>query len=118
IDYVRHCAELVLNETGLLPHVNAGLMDQADFASLKPFAPSAGLMLETMSDRLCEKGEAHHGSPDKVPALRLASLEAAGRAHMPLTSGILVGIGETARERIEALIALRDLDRQHGHLQE
>ncbi len=118
IDYVRHCAELVLNETGLLPHVNAGLMDEADFASFKPFAPSAGLMLETMSDRLCEKGEAHHGSPDKVPALRLASLEAAGRARMPLTSGILVGIGETARERIEALIVLRDLDRRHGHLQE
>lgn len=118
IDYVRHCAELVLNETGLLPHINAGLMDEADFASFKPFAPSAGLMLETLSDRLCEKGEAHYGSPDKVPALRMASLEAAGRAKMPVTSGILVGIGETARERIEALIALRDLDRRHGHLQE
>ena len=118
IDYVRHCAELVLNETGLLPHINAGLMDEADFASLRPFAPSAGLMLETMSDRLCEKGGAHHGSPDKVPALRMASLEAAGRARMPVTSGILVGIGETRRERIEALIALRDLNRRHGHLQE
>jgi FO synthase len=118
IDYVRHCAELVLNETGLLPHINAGLMDEADFASLRPFAPSAGLMLETLSDRLGEKGEAHHGSPDKVPALRMASLEAAGRAKMPVTSGILVGIGETPRERIEALIALRDLNRAHGHLQE
>jgi FO synthase len=118
IDYVRHCAELVLNETGLLPHINAGLMDEADFASLRPFAPSAGLMLETLSDRLGEKGEAHHGSPDKVPALRMASLEAAGRAKMPVTSGILVGIGETPRERIEALIALRDLNRAHGHVQE
>ena len=118
IDYVRHCAELVLNETGLLPHINAGLMDEADFAALKPFAPSAGLMLEMLSDRLGEKGEAHYGSPDKVPALRMASLEAAGLARMPVTSGILVGIGETARERIEALIALRDLDRRHGHLQE
>lgn len=118
IDYVRHCAELVLSETGLLPHVNAGLMDQADYLALKPFAASAGLMLETLSDRLGEKGGAHHGSPDKVPALRMASLEAAGRAAMPVTSGILVGIGETARERIEALIALRDLDRAHGHLQE
>ncbi|MEO5587888.1 MAG: 5-amino-6-(D-ribitylamino)uracil--L-tyrosine 4-hydroxyphenyl transferase CofH [Novosphingobium sp.] len=118
IDYVRHCAELVLNETGLLPHINAGLMKEADFASLRPFAPSAGLMLETLSDRLCEKGEAHHGSPDKVPALRMASLEAAGRARMPITSGILVGIGETRRERIEALLALRDLNRTHGHLQE
>lgn len=118
IDYVRHCAELVLGETGLLPHVNAGPMDETDYAALRPFAASCGLMLETLSDRLGEKGGAHHGSPDKVPALRMASLEAAGRAAMPTTSGILVGIGETARERIEALIALRDLDRAHGHLQE
>lgn len=118
IDYVRHCAELVLGETGLLPHINAGLMDETDYRALRPFAASSGLMLETLSDRLCEKGEAHHGSPDKVPALRMASLEAAGRAAMPTTSGILVGIGETARERIEALVALRDLDRRHGHLQE
>lgn len=118
IDYVRHCAELVLSETGLLPHINAGLMDEADFASLRAFAPSAGLMLETLSDRLGEKGGAHHGSPDKVPALRRASLEAAGRAKMPVTSGILVGIGETPRERIQSLIALRDLNRAHGHLQE
>ena len=118
IDYVRHCAELVLGETGLLPHINAGLIDEADYVALKPFAASAGLMLETLSDRLCGKGEAHHGSPDKVPALRMASLDAAGRAAMPTTSGILVGIGETPRERIEALIALRDLDRGHGHLQE
>jgi len=118
LDYVRHCAELVLKETGLLPHINAGLMEEADFRALRPFAASAGLMLESTSDRLCEKGGAHYGSPDKVPALRLASLEAAGRAHMPMTSGILVGIGETAEERIEALIALRDLNRRHGHLQE
>jgi FO synthase len=118
IDYVRHCAELVLGETGLLPHINAGLMDEADYAALKPFAPSAGLMLESTAERLCEKGGAHHGSPDKAPALRLASLEAAGRARMPVTSGILVGIGETERERIEALLALRDLDRRHGQLQE
>ncbi len=118
IDYVRHCAELVLKETGLLPHINAGLMEEADFLALRPFAASAGLMLESTSDRLTEKGGAHHGSPDKVPALRLAALEAAGRARMPMTSGILVGIGETAEERIEALIALRDLNRRHGHLQE
>jgi FO synthase len=118
IDYVRHCAEFVLNETGLLPHINAGLIDEADFAALKPVAASAGLMLESMADRLCDKGGPHFGSPDKVPALRMASLEAAGRARMPVTSGILVGIGETERERIEALIALRDLERRHGHLQE
>ena len=118
IDYVRHCAELVLGETGLLPHINAGLMDEADYRALRPFAASSGLMLETLADRLGDKGECHHGSPDKVPALRIASLEAAGRAGVPMTSGLLVGIGETARERIEALIALRDLDRRHGHLQE
>ncbi|MDE2405259.1 MAG: 5-amino-6-(D-ribitylamino)uracil--L-tyrosine 4-hydroxyphenyl transferase CofH [Sphingomonadales bacterium] len=118
IDYVRHCAELVLAETGLLPHVNAGLMDEADYAALKPIAPSCGLMLESASDRLCDKGLPHHGSPDKVPAVRLASLAAAGRARMPVTSGVLVGIGETAEERIEALLALRDLHRAHGHLQE
>lgn len=118
INYVRHCAELVLSETGLLPHINAGLIDEADFAALKPVAASAGLMLESMAERLCDKGGPHHGSPDKVPALRLSSLEAAGRAKMPVTSGILVGIGETERERIEALIALRDLQRGYGHLQE
>jgi FO synthase len=118
IDYVRHCAELVLRETGLLPHVNAGLLEEADYVMLRPTAASCGLMLETIADRLGERGGPHHGSPDKVPALRLASLEAAGRAQMPMTSGILVGIGETAEERIEALFALRDLDRQHGHLQE
>ncbi len=118
IDYVRHCAELVLKETGLLPHINAGLMDEADFVSLKPFAPSCGLMLESTAVSLCEKGGAHFGSPDKVPAVRLESLVAAGRARMPLTSGILVGIGETPRDRMESLIALRDLHEVHGHLQE
>jgi FO synthase len=118
IDYVRHCAELVLQETGLLPHINAGLMDEADFLSLKPFAPSCGLMLESTATSLGEKGGAHYGSPDKVPALRLASLAAAGAAKMPVTSGILVGIGETARDRMESLIALRDIYLEGGHLQE
>ncbi len=118
LDYVRHCAGLVLRETGLLPHINAGLIDEADYALFRPVAASAGLMLETTADRLSDKGGPHHGSPDKVPALRLASLAAAGRARMPMTSGILVGIGETPQERIEALIALRDLEREHGHLQE
>ncbi|MEO6093586.1 MAG: 5-amino-6-(D-ribitylamino)uracil--L-tyrosine 4-hydroxyphenyl transferase CofH [Novosphingobium sp.] len=118
IDYVRHCAELVLGETGLLPHVNAGLLDEADYAMLRPVAASAGLMLESTSERLCDKGGPHFGSPDKEPALRLASLAAAGRARMPMTSGILVGIGETARERMESLLALRDLQHTYGHLQE
>lgn len=118
LDYVLHCARAVLAETGLLPHINAGLMDEADFRAFKDVAPSCGLMLESASERLCEKGQAHHGSPDKVPVVRLASLEAAGRARMPVTSGILCGIGETGAERLEALIALRDLHARHGHLQE
>ncbi|MFM5930344.1 MAG: 5-amino-6-(D-ribitylamino)uracil--L-tyrosine 4-hydroxyphenyl transferase CofH [Novosphingobium sp.] len=118
IDYVRHCAEAVLNETGLLPHINAGVLDEADYRMLKPVSASCGLMLETTADRLGDKGGPHHGSPDKVPAVRLASLEAAGRARVPMTSGILVGIGETEEERVEALIALGELHRRHGHLQE
>ena len=118
IDYVRHCAEAILSETGLLPHVNAGVLEEDDYRMLRAVAPSCGLMLESASDRLCEKGGAHFGSPDKVPALRIASLAAAGRAKMPMTSGVLIGIGETAEERIEALLVLRDLHRRHGHLQE
>ena len=118
IDYVRHCAEAVLKETGLLPHINAGVLEEADYRMLKPVSASCGLMLETTADRLGDKGGPHFGSPDKVPAVRLASLEAAGRAKVPMTSGILVGIGETEEERIGALIALRDLHRLHGNLQE
>ena len=118
IDYVRHCASQVLRETGLLPHINAGVLDEADYLMLRPVAASVGLMLESTAGHLCERGGAHFGSPDKVPAVRLASLAAAGRARVPTTSGILIGIGETARERIEALIALRDLHAAHGHLQE
>ncbi len=118
VDYVRHCAELVLKETGLLPHVNAGVLEEEDYRMLRPVAASAGLMLESTSERLLEKGMCHHGSPDKVPALRLASLAAAARAQVPMTSGVLIGIGESAEERIDALIALRDLHLEHGHLQE
>ena len=118
IDYVRDCAELILNETGLLPHVNSGVLDEDDYSMLRPVSPSVGLMLESTSSRLCEKGGVHYGSPDKEPALRIASLEAAGRARVPMTSGVLIGIGETPRERIEALIALRDIQHRHGHLQE
>jgi FO synthase len=118
IDYVRHCAELVLKETGLLPHVNAGILEEDDYRMLRPVAASVGLMLESTSEHIGEKGGAHFGSPDKVPAVRIASLEAAGRARVPMTSGILIGIGETAEERIESLIVLRDIHLAHGHLQE
>lgn len=118
IDYVRDLAEAIVRETGLLPHINAGLLDQTDFEMLRAVAPSCGLMLESTSDRLCEKGGAHFGSPDKVPALRIASLEAAGRAKMAMTTGVLIGIGETATERMESLIAMRDLYLGYGHIQE
>ncbi|MEW9855492.1 5-amino-6-(D-ribitylamino)uracil--L-tyrosine 4-hydroxyphenyl transferase CofH [Novosphingobium sp. M1R2S20] len=118
IDYVRHCAELVLKETGLLPHVNAGVLDEDDWRMLRPAMASGGLMLESSAERLLDKGGPHHGSPDKVPAVRLESLAAAGRAKVPMTSGVLIGIGETPEERIEALLALRDLHLEHGHLQE
>jgi len=118
IDYVRHCAELVLKDTGLLPHVNAGVLEEEDYRMLRPVAASAGLMLESTSERLLDKGGAHFGSPDKVPAVRVASLQAAGRARVPMTSGVLIGIGETPADRIESLLALRDVHLAHGHLQE
>jgi FO synthase len=118
IDYVEHVAGLVLRETGLLPHINAGVLSGDDYARLRAVSASAGLMLESASERLCERGGPHFGSPDKRPAVRIASLEAAGEARVPVTSGILVGIGETAEERLDALFALRDLHRRHGHLQE
>ena len=118
VDYVEHCARLVLTETGLLPHINAGVLAAEDYQRLRAVSASCGLMLESASDRLCQKGGPHFGSPDKVPAVRLASLDAAGAARVPVTSGVLVGIGETEAERIDALFALRDLHRRHGHLQE
>jgi FO synthase len=111
-------AALVLAETPLLPHLNPGLMDEADYAALRPVSASMGIMLEQVAERLCEPGGPHHGSPDKAPALRLASIEAAGRARVPFTTGLLIGIGETRAERIAALVAIRDLHRRHGHIQE
>ena len=118
LSYVREMAEAVLAETGLLPHLNPGLMNEADYAMLRPAAASMGIMLESTSIRLAEKGGPHFGSPDKLPAARLEALEAAGRARVPFTTGILIGIGETRRERIEALLAIRDSHARHGHVQE
>lgn len=118
LSYLGEVARLVFEETGLLPHLNPGLMDDADYAALRPHAVSMGIMLESASDRLCDKGMPHHGSPDKAPAARLAALEAAGRQRVPMTTGLLIGIGETRRERIEALVAIRDLHERHGHIQE
>ncbi len=118
LDYVFKMAQLVLDETGLLPHVNAGAIGLEDYRRLRPVAPSMGLMLESSSPRLCEKGGPHYGSPDKAPEARLASIRDAGRAQVPLTSGILIGIGETRPERIESLFELRALHEEYGHLQE
>ena len=118
IAYLAAMAALVLRETGLLPHVNPGVMSADEIARLRPVSVSQGLMLESTAERLGRRGGPHFGSPDKVPAARLATIGAAGAAAVPFTSGILIGIGETRRERIEALLQLRDLGRRHGHLQE
>jgi len=118
LSYLAEMAELVLNETGLLPHLNSGVMSRHDLLSLRRVSVSQGLMLESMSMRLYEKGGPHYGSPDKHPVTRLGSIAAAGGAHVPLTSGILIGIGENRRERIESLLALRELHEVDDHLQE
>ncbi len=118
-DYVRAMAIRVLEETGLLPHVNPGVMSWAEINRLKPVSPSMGMMLESTSTRLfSEKGQPHHGSPDKDPAVRLRVLEDAGRLSVPFTTGILVGIGETLRERAESVFAIRRVAQQYGHVQE
>ncbi|HET9629792.1 MAG TPA: 7,8-didemethyl-8-hydroxy-5-deazariboflavin synthase CofG, partial [Novosphingobium sp.] len=118
VSYLREMCAAVLAETGLLPHVNAGVMTREELASLRPVSASMGLMLESVSDRLCQKGGAHYRSPDKAPAARLETLRLAGELAIPFTTGILIGIGETRAERIEALLAIRDLHETHGHIQE
>ena len=117
--YVRAMAIRVLEETGLLPHLNPGVMSWSDLQRLKPVAPSMGMMLETTSRRLFEEpGQAHFGSPDKDPAVRLRVLEDAGRVGVPFTTGILVGIGETAPERLDSILAIRRVAREFGSIQE
>ena len=118
LEYVAHIAGEIFRQTGLLPHVNPGCMDAAELAMLRKVSPSMGMMLESASPRLCGKGMPHYGSPDKDPARRLETLRLAGEAKVPFTSGILIGIGETRRERIESLLALRDLNERYGHIQE
>lgn len=118
LHYLAHVSELVMRETGLLPHLNPGIMNHEQLAMLRPRSASMGIMLESASDRLCERGQVHFGSPDKQPAVRLDCIAAAGELKIPFTSGILIGIGETRAERISALLALRDLHQRYGHLQE
>jgi 7,8-didemethyl-8-hydroxy-5-deazariboflavin synthase CofG subunit len=118
LGYLTQMCERVLNETGLLPHANPGLMGRKDLERLREFNASMGLMLETTSERLTMAGMPHDDAPDKRPALRLKTIEEAGRLRIPFTTGILIGIGETLDERIDALFAIRGLYDRYGHIQE
>jgi 7,8-didemethyl-8-hydroxy-5-deazariboflavin synthase CofG subunit len=118
LDYLASLTELVLEKTGLLPHSNPGLMGAGDLARLRRSNVSLGLMLESTSVRLRQKGAAHWRAPDKAPALRLRTIEEAGRQKIPFTTGILIGIGETIRERVDSLFAIREMHERYGHIQE
>ncbi len=118
LEYVRAASIAVIERTGLLPHLNPGVLSYEELARLKHVSASMGLMLETSSDRLSQRGGPHFGSPDKVPAVRLRTIEDAGRLAIPFTTGILVGIGETAAERAASLLAIRDLHLRYHHIQE
>ena len=118
LDYLRAVSELVLRETGLLPHANPGLMSERDLAGLREVSVSMGLMLESTSTRLLAPGAAHDRAPDKVPARRLKTIALAGKLGIPFTTGILIGIGETRAERVASLLAIRDLHERSGHIQE
>ena len=118
ISYLIEVCRVVYEETGLMPHVNPGLLTREDLEQLRAVSISQGIMLESVSERLCEPGGAHYGSPDKLPQARLETLRLAGEAQVPFTTGILIGIGETRHERIESLLAIRQLHEQYGHIQE
>ena len=118
LSYLTEMCERVLNETGLLPHANPGLMGRKDLETLRQFNPSMGLMLESTSERLTLPGMPHDNAPDKPPSLRLKTIEEAGRLKIPFTTGILIGIGETLDERVDSLFAIRELHRRYGHIQE
>src|SRR5581483_4051596 len=118
VDYLVAAAKAVLDETGLLPHANAGALARDELERLRVVSPSQGMMIETLAARLGEPGGPHHAAPDKTPERRLATLDAAGAARIPFTTGILVGIGETREERLDALRAIADAHERHGHVQE
>jgi FO synthase len=118
LSYLRAMCALTLRESSLLPHANPGLMGERDLAALREVNASMGLMLETVAERLMSPGQAHDDAPDKAPARRLRTIALAGKLQIPFTTGILIGIGETPRERVDALVAIRDLHERHGHVQE
>jgi FO synthase len=118
LEYLSDVSRAVFEETGLLPHMNPGTMTLDECEMLRKFSPSMGIMLESVSERLCEKGMPHYGSPDKAPQIRLDTLRNAGKARIPFTTGILIGIGETRLERIESLLAIREVHLEFGHIQE
>jgi len=118
LDYLYEACQVVLEETELLPHSNPGVMGKKDLQRLREVNISLGLMLENISDRLMRPGNAHDNAPDKKPALRLRTMEEAGKLRIPFTTGILIGIGETWEERIDSLFAIRDLQARYGHIQE
>jgi FO synthase len=117
-DYLAACAEAVLNETSLIPHLNPGCLTADEITKLKPLSGSMGLMVESLSSRLTEKGQPHYGSPDKDPIFRMKTLEEAGKQKVPFTTGILIGIGETRLERLESLQKIAELHRKYNHIQE
>ena len=116
--YLAAMCAMVLEKTGLLPHPNAGILGRRELSQLREVSASQGMMLESVSERLCGPGGPHEHAPDKRPRTRLAMIRRAGELRIPFTSGILIGIGETPRERVEALLALRELHESHGHIQE
>ncbi|MFO7573122.1 MAG: 5-amino-6-(D-ribitylamino)uracil--L-tyrosine 4-hydroxyphenyl transferase CofH [Gaiellaceae bacterium] len=118
LEYLARCARLVLEETGLLPHLNPGVMTREELDLLRPVSASMGIMLETTAARLSERGGPHWASPDKIPARRIETIRLAGELRIPFTSGILIGIGETREERVDALLALKALGDEYGHVQE
>jgi FO synthase len=118
VEYLTEAARAVLDQTGLLPHINPGILSGDEIDKLREVAPSMGIMLESTSPRLGEAGMPHHGSPDKEPAVRLAMLEEAGRRRVPFTTGLLIGIGETWQDRADTLLAIRASHERWGHVQE
>jgi 7,8-didemethyl-8-hydroxy-5-deazariboflavin synthase CofG subunit len=118
LSYLEQQCESVLTRTGLIPHINAGLLGPRDIERLRRFSPSMGLMLESSSDRLTGAGMAHDNAPDKAPSLRLKTIAEAGRLRVPFTTGVLIGIGETLHERVDSLLAIKDVQDRYGHIQE